>query len=782
MPAIRYPCTMYKPGDLARARENIRRHDWARKLYGQIKSQAEYYLTMDRDRMRSFISEQTPLVTVVCPNCGCGPWYAYSLINHGDTLQCTDCKTTWDWDPEDSSETWNIQAVVRTYRLKYILGGLESAGVVYGIERDARYAGKAAVLIERFAEVFRNYRLNQVNRNVWHDRNDPYYGKIDGWKQRDAGCVRNVLLAYDLIHESDALTAEQRRSIDAFVEHVRDYFVESFNNPGSSTLEGYSYSDDLSPYLSHYSIQDHGGAWWCIAASAALTGDREILQSVVTLYEDMLKPEAGVFFQDGAFYECTADYTLGLLQTTTGIPEIVRGNLATDVFGNPRCALLERCYTWFLDVAFPDDTNPAINDSHVGSPLRPFCSEMAHIVYKNQKALRHLKAIWGPDLNGGTEYSLFYRDPDAAAEGDGEPYAEASVHMPDIGLMILRHGKDKPSRTMAFIDYGPYIPAAHKQKDYLNFVLWSCGRELVTEMGYNWNPEWARLWERGPLSHNTVLECAEQGEGGSPLLWCVTPGPRLAEAGLPPANARLIALLPRSSGEPLIADIFRVSGDMSSYTWMLHARSGDLEVAGFDALVPTDVPEPLRSGRSGRASGDITATWNMESGGLHTIIPNICDTTVTISECPPEEDVIEDMHAEGGTLKPGAVLPYRGHLQVSRSGPDAIFVAVHVPFRDRPPTIDVQCHTLSDDTLALRISTEGERFLLLHTLSQNEVRFDGLVLKGRAAVATLKNGIPQSLCLAAGTSLVYDEAELRLESRGNAYAVRSGDSFKRVEL
>ena len=101
---------------------------------------------------------------------------------------------------------------------------------------------------------------------------------------------------------------------------------------------------------------------------------------------------------------------------------------------------------------------------------------------------------------------------------------------------------------MAFIDYGPYIPAAHKQKDYLNFVLWSHGQELVTEMGYNWNPEWARLWERGPLSHNTVLECAEQGEGGKPLLWCVTPGPKLAEAGLPPGNARLIALLPRSFG------------------------------------------------------------------------------------------------------------------------------------------------------------------------------------------------------------------------------------------
>ncbi|MDE3259194.1 MAG: heparinase II/III family protein [Gemmatimonadota bacterium] len=782
MQTHRNPCTMYKPDDLARARENINRHAWARDLYGQIKSQAGYYMTMDRGRMRSFISDQTPLVTVVCPDCGCGPWYAYILINQGDTLQCTDCKAMWDWDPEDTSETWNIQAVVRTYRLKYILGGLESAGIVYGIEGDVRYAEKAAILVERFAEVFKSYRLNQVNKNVWHDQNDPYYGKIDGWKQRDAWCARTVLIAYDLIRDSDVFEDEQRRSIDAFVEYVRDYFVESFNNPGTSTLEGYQYTDDLSPYLSHYSIQDHGGAWWCIAASAALTGDREILRSVVRLYEDMLKPEAGVFFQDGAFYECTADYTLGLLQTTIGIPEIIRGNLDTDMYANPSCALLEKCYTWFLDAAFPNDTNPAINDSHVGSPLRPFCSEIAYIVYNSQKALRHLKTLWGGDLNGGTEYSLFYRDPDAAVEGDGEPYAAASAHLPDIGLMILRHGEDKPSRTMAFIDYGPYIPAAHKQKDYLNFVLWSCGQEMVTEMGYNWNPEWARLWERGPLSHNTVLECAGQGEGGKPLLWCVTPGPKLAEAGLPPGNARLIALLPRSSGEPLIADVFSVSGDYDSYTWMLHAKSGDLEVAGLDALVPSGVPEPLRSGRSASAIDDVTATWTMDRGGLRTIIPNICDTTVTVSECPPEEDVIEDLHAEGGTLKPGAVLPYRGHLQVSRPGPDAVFAAVHAPFTHHPPAIEIECRTPSDAALALRIHTENERFLMLYNPSRVEAHFDGLSLKGRAAVVTVQDDALRSLCLASGTSLDFGETGLHLKETGNAYGVRSGDAFKRVEL
>ena len=36
---------------------------------------------------------------------------------------------------------------------------------------------------------------------------------------------------------------------------------------------------------------------------------------------------------------------------------------------------------------------------------------------------------------------------------------------------------------------------------------------------------------------------------------------------------------------------------------------------------PPDVPEPLRSGRWGRAIDDVTAAWTMDRGGLQTIMP-----------------------------------------------------------------------------------------------------------------------------------------------------------------
>ncbi len=771
---------MYKAVDIERARKNISRHKWARDLYAGIKSGAEYYLGMDRNRLRSFISDQTPLITVKCPSCDCGPWYAYALINEGETLQCLDCKTSWNWDPQDTTEEWNIQAVIRSYRLKHIVGGLDSAGLVYQIEGDSSYAEVAAILIERFAEVFHSYRINRVNRNEWQEENDPNYGKIDGWKQRDAGALRPVLHAYDLIRESGCLSESQCLTIDKdLVAYARDYFVQSFHNTTTS-LEGYNYTDDMSPYLSHYSIQDHGGPWWCIAASAAILGDTKFLQSVVTLYEDMLNPKFGVFHEDGTFYECAADYTLGLLQASQGIAEIVRGNIEPDVYTNPKCSLWEKCYTWFLDASFPNDTIPAINDSHVGSSLRPFCSEIAYINYGNRKALAHLKSIWGPDLSNGTKYSLFYRDPDTSIDTMHEPYGEACLRLDAMGIMMLRHGNRGPEQTVAYIDYGPYIPAAHKQKDYLNFGLWSSGHEIVTEMGYNWNPEWARLWERSERSHNTVFELASQGEGGQPLTWCITPGPKIAEAGLPGTNSRLIALLPIAHGPPLIVDIFRISGTEDTYTWMLHSRFGTLEIDGVDNLKDTDVPEPLRSGKMGQSADQVVATWlpnQDEPCGHRVILPYVAGSTITLSECPPEEDVIDDLHEAGGTLKSGASIPYRGHLQVTRKGPETVFVAIHAPFQGSSPNIDVNCEPVGTDGLFLEVDIVDETFTLLHNSGQQALSHGDFYLEGRCGIASGRAGSAVSLTLGAGRRVCYGKYELMREQPGNAFGIVENSRF-----
>ena len=124
------PCLMYKPEDIDRARQNIARHGWSGDLHEQIRRRASFYLDRDPLDLRAFISDKTPLLTVKCPECGCGPWHAFSLTDDGQTLQCTDCKTTWTWDPQDDSEDWNVQAVLRSLRIGHVSANLVSAGIV----------------------------------------------------------------------------------------------------------------------------------------------------------------------------------------------------------------------------------------------------------------------------------------------------------------------------------------------------------------------------------------------------------------------------------------------------------------------------------------------------------------------------------------------------------------------------------------------------------------------------------------------------------------------------
>ena len=780
---------MYKPDDIDRARRNIARHAWAGNLYGQIRQRASFFLDRDPQDLRAFISDQTPLLTVNCPECGCGPWHAFTLIDGGQILQCTDCKTTWAWDPRDGSEDWNVQAVLRSLRIGHVTANLISAGIAYRLEGDHRYAAGAAAVVRRFAEVFRHYRVNMVNANKWHEGNSAYYGKIHGWKRHDAWQLYQVLQSYDLIRDSGVLLPDQLETIDHDpVAYARDYLIDGFRHPHPS-VPGYTGGDGRSLLLADPHIQDHGEAWWCIAACGALLKDRETLALIVGLFEDMLDPAAGIFHEDGTFYECAADYQQGLLNLVSGIPEVIRDNLEVDIIRNPKCSLLEKCYTWFLDASYPDDTIPAINDSHVGSRLRPLCAEVAGTRFRNRKALRYLTDIWGPQLNGGTEYSLFHRDPDVLDVSGAEAYGNDSLHLPGMGLMILRDDREGPDRTMAFVDYGPYVPVSHKHPDYLNIGLYAGGQILLPDNGYNWNPEWARLWERHASSHNTVLEIAEQPEGGKPLVWCITPGPRIAEAGLPDRNSRLIAMLPRPRALPLIVDVLRVSGDSEVYSWLLHARSGRLDLSGVGPLEPVPVNEPFRSGRRGEAEGEVRGVWTLADErvcGLEVIVPEMGPTEVTVCECPPEEDVIKETHLEGGTLKPGVELPYRGHLTVTRPGPDAVFVAVHNPYEGLiPPDVTVQVRSIADQSpsaLLLEIESKGQRTLLLHNPGAGSVTHGPLSTDGRAVIGTFAGGELKSLCLAQGTHASYRDVAVSRETIGNAFCSRVNGAFDTTEI
>jgi hypothetical protein len=250
---------------------------------------------------------------------------------------------------------------------------------------------------------------------------------------------------------------------------------------------------------------------------------------------------------------------------------------------------------------------------------------------------------------------------------------------------------------------------------------------------------------------------------------------------------RIRAFIPAQT--PLIVDIFRVHGKQKNFTWTLHARSADWRVKGVADLRSAGVPKPLRDGRRGRAAGDVQAVWRFPGEtprGLALWLPAMDGAaTVILAACPAEEDAIQACHVGGGALKPGAVIPYRGHLRVVRPGPDATFVAVYAPFKDnRVPGVRVELQRLPgcEGALALRLRRGRGSFVVLYTPKAGKIRFEDTELNGRACVATLRDGKLNALCLAAGTYARHGKATLVRDTIGNAYAGKDSATRENMEF
>lgn len=806
VPEERFPVSMFKAEDIERARENIERFEWARNTYNRLKEKTEPYLELDEAELRSFVPHQTPFLSINCPDCGAGPHYWADLIDGGNVLQCRAEGCLFPHDPDVETEEWDIHGLIRYKRLEHILLDLENLGIVYQIEGDRVYAEKARPVILEFAKAYPKYRVNMVNRNVFTD-NDEYYGKIAGWKWRDGLLVGRALLTYDLIRSSGVFSEREVEKIEDFLRYTRDHYLDGYGDKGIAGARA---------------PQDQGSVWWCLAALGALLGDQETMGLMVEAFEEVFDPANEIFHSDGTFYQSTPNYNWMFLAAVTGIPEVLQGNITPAIYDNPRLAILEDCYTWFLDALHPNGALPAFNDAHVGRVPDPLGSEVAYAAFQNPRALYHLQRVHGPNLQGEitipedatipegltglfvdftglNRYGLFFRDPDIAGDGQVEPYAVKSRHFTGLRTMILRDDHFPPMTTMGMLGYQTFLPSAHMQPDYLDINLYAHGLEMVGKVGYPLYPRWALRWIRSPLSHQTVTELQPFTDVTEPLVWQVSGGPRLAEAGAGGHSSRFLGLIPFDTGAPVFLDITRLEAGLESYTWNLRGRSDHLDLLVPDGPVtviappletealgdyhsePADMvePLPLPGGRESLSLAGFEAIWRFDEGrSLRTVFPNHgSPLAVSVAAVPPEQDDLERHHLAGNTFKPGTLLPRRALLRVNTEGPSARIVAVHVPMKDGDgdgaPGVggqtEIRALELDDPSkVAVIISRGNQEYLVVHDPTEGRTEVEGLSMEGRVGVVETVDGDLRSMTLAGGGMMRHSNVVVRAGANGNA--------------
>ncbi len=621
--------------DLERGRRNVATRGWAKSLAENIRKDADWWLTQSDETLYGLVPSGNP--RALCPQFekGCPlhggarnsftatlekpfvwrctkggeEWYDGAVIKHpqsGSEITIRDTGDGW-LAPAGFPAPGRRYYFVAAYRY-FLIGKLfgsvyEGDGgsryqggpaalqlaLAYAISGDARYAHKAAVLLNRLAELYRTYD-----------------GCIEGPSQRQDGyigqtferfTVQQLCLAVDLIWDEVAKDGE----LHAFfagkggTDYAGDGQVSGadFTYNLQRNLLGffYEYLHRLMPYMDGDFVMYEMTA---LAAVARVLGNADILAEALDSDLGLGVLLRNSWFRDGRFIYDSTGYNVGNAQTPLLIAEWLHGMSAPprypsalDLYHDPayRMSMLFA----FLRAVDCDGRPPQIGDcggsrAPVLRSLPPYDTneERAFLRLPEQRPFygSRLLAASGGDLEafraGRADWWLLFHaeETPSLAAGAAAGTVSASHLFDDSGIAILRGGRRPADRQHVCLTFskGSY---GHGHGDKLALNLIRYGYDLTADLGYptTWTDLKYQGWETHTASHCTVMldGSAQTGNvcGRLHLYACSAPADVVeasAEDAYPGASLyrRTSALVRNGQGEVLYtADIFRTAGTAS---------------------------------------------------------------------------------------------------------------------------------------------------------------------------------------------------------------------------
>ena len=230
----------------------------------------------------------------------------------------------------------------------------------------------------------------------------------------------------------------------------------------------------------------------------------------------------------------------------------------------------------------------------------------------------------------GLPFDLFQADPQAfqrelksVIDQHGPDIKQASVNKTQWHLALLKSGQGERSRA-AWLDYD--VGGPHGHADGMNLGLFAKGLDLMPDYGYppvqygGWESPRAD-WYKSTHAHSTVIvngaRQPHNGAPGSTTLWAAGDGFSAISANAPGLNPgvttrfeRTAALIDVSDDDAYLLDIFRVAGG-KDHVKFYTTHFGALSPLGGLSLAPaTDYAHPQM--RNFQAARKPQPGWSME--------------------------------------------------------------------------------------------------------------------------------------------------------------------------
>lgn len=526
--------TLLSPEEIATARDNIARFPAAKALADGIIARADRWMAWEDERLRGLVTTaDVPRAfndaTAGCPKCGKAifekggtyPWIitpdkpfqitcpvdgtsypsndfaAYYATGMTDRSLLTGdyADDGWGWVSPSGEKHWFVAHANHWLWMDHIIPGALDLGRAATLTGNPAYGRKAAVLLDRIAEVYPNMDHHPQSRYgaLQAARGARYEGKILNhiW---ETGTLTSLAEAYDHAWEhitdetvAGKTAAQVRANIEANLleEGIDGYYSGKIRGNFGMHQKALIYAG----LTRQFGRQDE----WFDGIMNESGGGEAVSGLNYALYN--------LVYRDGPPFETAPGYNFSWVANLTTIAESLN-RAGRDVYAIPKVKSL---YDGVLDVVNIGMHTPSVGDS--GSVYGGFVGRDAWVYQRAYQAFGepryrdHLQGFKATGESGFIDFESLFAP--AVPAGESRPAPVRSRLLDGYGMAILNN----PANTVSLALYYGYM-GGHGHFDRLNFELYANELVMMPDLGY---PDFMNAyvpgiftWSKVTASHNTV--------------------------------------------------------------------------------------------------------------------------------------------------------------------------------------------------------------------------------------------------------------------------------------
>ena len=770
-----------RPEDIARARENIRRHEWAREGYQRIRDLGSFWMKLTPEQLKLMIPEEDAWFKCLCPNCGTAPEFAWSgkggLMPDLKSIRCSKCQMIFPNEKYPENHTYTMKdrdGSIRTFRCYkgkdqissgenygphyHITGAVNytkirkissvfSLAFAYAVEGKMEYAQRVREVLLRLAEVYPKYAVKYRATPYATPRESKYGmgGKWYAWKFSDSHMMCDVFNAYALTRDTGIYSDADKVAIENGLCREFKWLMTAFPPKDNCA--------NAIPY--HMTAA---------ALCASLLGDHELMDWVLQGSQGFISFVEKRYHRDGFWYENSASYAnmanggmvplLAAIQGYSDSPEYTGADRYENLDLMELSPILEKVLVCMAPATLPTGAVTAFNDSSF-SAVAPISQMtfLAAIKPSRENLDRAAYFIQNNTRQRVSSTCLMYRDPDIKPVDITLESVTKSQLLPGPGIAMLRH-PESAKESAAALTFGR-LTSGHCHFAVLNYLYCDFGREVSCDLGYLswWHP--LRAWLASPLSHNIVIvdgAAIDRSSGGNAELFAdgKISAVRAAAPGCYARKTvryeRTLVNIPRSGGRQYLADFFYVKGGRK-HLFVFHGDGDRFDAPAGAVFKDAPLPANLKDNTGKKyvkntasapvAQGVHTGTWHYDAQ-IRTALHLALERPMTL------------YRGTGSALRDQRN-PYHGppmHILMAESeGEDSLFASVLNAAKT--PAQDVRVEQLPVTVSGIRASalrithTEGVDLVIHQTQAGGTVRlvdYPDFTQNARTAVVRFRDG------------------------------------------